>query len=168
MKLIPDTSTHNSSTTSVIGMTKSILWLFSGDPSMPDKQWVDVPSIIQGALQALGRNIKFNKQVYNKNDYQKIIDTSFTQLGVQTIQQQLNVQPNVNDFFAMYNDIFYNINELGATNSHEYLVKTSGEYIGSDTTSEEITALQDEITQLRTELLDTQKQLIELQTGTTL
>ena len=116
----------------------------------------------------MSEDIKFNKQVYNKNDYQKIIDTSFTQLGIQTIQQQLNVQPSVNDFFAMYNDIFYNINELGPTNSHEYLVKTSGEYIGSDTTSEEITALQDEITQLRTELLDTQKQLIELQTGTTL
>jgi hypothetical protein len=116
----------------------------------------------------MSEDIKFSKQVYNKNDYQKIIDTSFSQLGVQTIQQQLNVQPSVDDFFAMYNDIFYTINELGPTNSHEYLVKTSGEYINSDTTSEEITALQNEINQLRTELLDTQKQLIELQTGTTL
>jgi hypothetical protein len=116
----------------------------------------------------MSEDIKFSKQVYNKNDYQKIIDTSFSQLGVQTIQQQLNVQPSVDDFFTMYNDIFYTINELGPTNSHEYLVKTSGEYINSDTTSEEITALQNEINQLRTELLDTQKQLIELQTGTTL
>ena len=37
----------------------------------------------------MSENIKLNKQVYNKNDYQKIIDTSFKQLGVQTIQQQL-------------------------------------------------------------------------------
>jgi hypothetical protein len=116
----------------------------------------------------MSENIKFSKQVYNKNEYQKIIDTSFTQLGVQTIQEQLNTQPSVDDFFTMYNDMFYIINELGPTNSHEYLVKTSGEYIGSDDTSEEIVALQNEIAQLRTELLDTQKQLIELQTGTIL
>ena len=116
----------------------------------------------------MSENVKFQKQVYDKNQYTKVIDTSFKQLGVPTIQERIATQPTTNEFFAMYNDIFYNINELGATNSHEYLVKTSGEYVGSDTTSEEITALQDEITQLRTELLDTQKQLIELQTGTTL
>jgi hypothetical protein len=116
----------------------------------------------------MSENVKFNKQVYNKNDYQKVINTSFTQLGVQTIQEQLDTQPNVNDFFTMYNDLFYNINELGPTNSHEYLIKTSSEYIGFDNSSEEITALQNEIAQLRTELLDSQKLVIELQTGTTL
>jgi hypothetical protein len=68
----------------------------------------------------------------------------------------------------MYNDLFYNIPELGATNSHEYLIKKSSEYIGFNANQEEITALQNEIAQLRTELLDSQKQVIELQTGTTL
>ena len=116
----------------------------------------------------MSENIKLNKQVYNKNNYQKVIDTSFTQLGVQTIQQQLEQQPTTEEFFQMYNDLFYDIPELGATNSHEYLVKTSGEYIAFDANNEEIQALQDEIAQLRTELLDAQKQIIELQTGTTL
>ena len=116
----------------------------------------------------MSENIIFNKQVYNKNDYQKVIDTSFTQLGVQTIQQQLNTQPNVEEFFSLYNELFYDIPELGSTNSHEYLIKTSSEYIDFETNNEEIVALQAEIAQLRIELLDSQKQVISLQTGTTI
>lgn len=116
----------------------------------------------------MSESIKLNKQVYNKNSYQKVIDTSFKQLGVQSIQQQLDQQPTVEEFFQMYNDLFYDIPELGTTNSHEYLVKTSGEYISFNPNNEEIEALQAEIAQLRTELLDAQKQIVELQTGTTL
>jgi hypothetical protein len=116
----------------------------------------------------MSENINFNKQVYNKEQYSKVIDTSFKQLGVVSIQDQIAAQPNTEEFFSMYNDLFYNIPELGATNSHEYLIKTSSEYIGFEANQEEILALQAEIAQLRTELLDSQKQVISLQTGTTL
>ena len=116
----------------------------------------------------MSENINLNKQVYNKGDYSKVINTSFTQLGVIPIQVQIEAQPNVNEFFNMYNDLFYDIPELGNTNSHEYLIKKSSEYIAFDPNQEEIVALQNEIYQLRTELLDTQKQLFQLQTGTTL
>jgi hypothetical protein len=116
----------------------------------------------------MSENINLNKQVYNKNDYQKVINTSFTQLGVPTVQEQLTAQPTVEEFFNMYNELFYQIPELGATNSHEYLIKTSSEYIGYDANSEEITALQAEIAQLRIDLLDSQKQVASLQTGTTI
>ena len=34
---------------------------------------------------------------------------SFLIIGVQTIQQQLAQQPTVNEFFLMYNDLFYDI-----------------------------------------------------------
>jgi hypothetical protein len=116
----------------------------------------------------MSENVNLNKQVYDKNAYNKVIDTSFKQLGVQTIQEQLNQQPTVDDFFAMYNELFYNIPELGATNSHEYLIKTSSEYINYTANQEIIDALQAEIAQLRIDLLDSQKQVIQLQTGTTL
>ena len=116
----------------------------------------------------MSENINFNKQVYDKRQYSKIIDSSFTQLGVKTIQEQISSQPTTNEFFSMYNDMFYLIPELGATNSHEYLIKKSSEYIGFEANQEEIIALQAEIAQLRIDLLDSQKQVIELQTGTTL
>ena len=116
----------------------------------------------------MSESVNLNKQVYDKRQYTKVIDTSFKQLGVQTIQEQIDQQPTVNDFFSMYNELFYQIPELGATNSHEYLIKKSSEYISFDANQDEIIALQNEIAQLRIDLLDTQKQVIELQTGTTL
>jgi hypothetical protein len=116
----------------------------------------------------MSESINLNKQVYDKKQYTKVIDTSFKQLGVKTIQEQIDQQPTVNEFFNLYNELFYQIPELGATNSHEYLIKKSSEYIAFDANQDEIIALQNEIAQLRTDLLDTQKQVIELQTGTTL
>ena len=116
----------------------------------------------------MSTEIKFNKQVFNKNNYQKIIDTSFKQLGVKTIQEQLDEQPSVEEFFETYNEIFYNIPELGENNSHEFLIKKSSEYINFDPNQEIIEALQVEISQLRIDLLETQKQLVETQTGNNL
>ena len=115
----------------------------------------------------MSENIKFNKQVYDKGQYTKVINTSFTQLGVQSIQETINNQPTTDQFFSMYNDLFYDIPELGEINSHEYLITKSSEYINFDANQEEIEALQEEIAQLREELLDAQKQNIELQTGIT-
>jgi hypothetical protein len=116
----------------------------------------------------MSESIKFQKQVFNKSQYEKIVDTSFSQLGIQPIQSQIANQPTTRDFFRMYNDMFYDIPETGEVDSHEFLIKKSSEYIGFEANQEEIEALQNEIAQLRTELLDTQKQVIELQTGTTL
>jgi hypothetical protein len=113
----------------------------------------------------MSENIKFSKQVYDKNQYTKVIDTAFKQLGVQSIQETINNQPTTNQFFDMYNDLFYDIDELGEINSHEYLIKKSSEYIDFDANQEEIEALQAEIAGLREELLDAQRQNIELLTG---
>jgi len=106
----------------------------------------------------MAENIDLNKEVFNKRDYAKTIDTSFTQLGVKTVQEQIDEQPSVQEFFNLYNDLFYQINEVGATNSHEYLVKTSGDYISFDENNEIINALQREIANLRIELLEAQQQ----------
>jgi aconitase A len=116
----------------------------------------------------MDQSVSFSTTSYDKNSYNKVIDTSFTQLGVKTIDEQIAVQPTTNEFFSMYNDMFYDIPELGATNSHEYLIKKSSEYIDFEANQKEITALQAEIAQLRTDLLDAQKQNIQLQTGTPL
>ena len=109
----------------------------------------------------MAENISLNKEVFNKRDYQKTINTSFTQLDVQSVQEQLSQQTTVSEFFNLYNELFYEINELGETNSHEYLIKTSSQYINFDENDELIQALQNEIAQLREELLEAQQQLAE-------
>ena len=110
----------------------------------------------------MAKNINLNKEVFNKRAYLKTIDTSFKELGVQTIQEQIDAQPTVQEFFDMYNNLFYNINQLGPINSHEYLVKTSQEYIGAQENNELIELLQAEIASLREQLLESQKQMGKL------
>ena len=109
----------------------------------------------------MAQNIKLNKEVFSKRDYTKTINTSFNQLGVKSIQEQIDEQPNIQEFFDLYNDLFYEINEVGPTNSHEYLIKTSSDYIAFDENNEIIEALQKEIANLREELLETQQQLTQ-------
>ena len=109
----------------------------------------------------MAEEINLNKEVFNKRAYLKTIDTSFKELGVPTIQEQITAQPSVQEFFDLYNTLFYNINELGPTNSHEFLIKTSQEYIGFEEENEIIELLQAEIVTLSTELLNAQKQLAD-------
>ena len=109
----------------------------------------------------MAENINLNKLVFNKREYEKSINTSFTELGVQTIQEQIDEQPTVQEFFDMYNELFYEIPETGPNNSHEYLIQTSTEYINFDQNDELVQALQNEIAQLRTEILELQKQEAE-------
>jgi hypothetical protein len=113
----------------------------------------------------MSENVTFAKQVYNKGQYSKIIDTSFKQLGVKTIQQQIAAKPTIEQFFEIYNELFYEIPETG-NHSHTYLIEKSSEYINYEQNLDEIIALQAEIAQLRMDLLESQKQVTELQTQT--
>ena len=106
--------------------------------------------------------INLNKQVYDKNQYQKVIDTSFTQLV--NVSSSLSASLpviSVDQFFQYYQDLFYIIPKLGDINSHEYLVKTSTDYIGtSQQTNDTIQALVEEVTSLRQENLSLQQQTL--------
>ena len=109
----------------------------------------------------MAQQIKLTKQVYDKNQYQKVIDTSFTQLVQPTNTSSTPVLPTVNEFFDYYNQLFFDIPKFGETNSHEYLIKSSQEYIGTSAlVNDEIQALIDEITELRQENLELQQQLL--------
>lgn len=100
--------------------------------------------------------VDLKKEVFSKSQYVKTIDTSFSELGITTINQDLQNQTTVTEFFNLYNTLFYDIPAEGETNSHRYLVEQSGEYINFDEVNIEIEALQAEITQLRQELLKEQ------------
>jgi len=109
------------------------------------------------------RKIDLKKNVFSKAQYIKTIDTSFNELGVQSIAEQLQQETSIEEFFQLYNQLFYEIPAEGTTNSHRYLVEQSGEYINFDQQLEEIEALRAEITQLRTDLLNAQIENIKLQ-----
>ena len=106
--------------------------------------------------------ITLTNTVYNKNQYQKVIDTSFTQLGVISPTSSI-VAPTISvaEFFQNYQELFFSIPKFGESESHEYLIKTSTDYIGTSAiTDTTVQALIDEITQLREENLTLQQQII--------
>ena len=114
---------------------------------------------------ATEQRIYLIKKVYSKTEYPRIIDTQFNQLGVMSVNEQLATTITVNQFFEYYTELFYEIPAFGATNSHEYLVITSGDYINFEGDNAEIQALQNEIAQLRKDLLQAQIEKAEALVG---
>jgi len=100
-------------------------------------------------------NVNLNRQVFNKQKFNDTVDTTFSELGVQ--EQDLNFfdlnLATVDDFFTLYNRLFFEIPKEGAINSHTFLVKESGDYVGAQQVNEEIQALLQEIADLREENL---------------
>ena len=103
--------------------------------------------------------ISFNKNVFNKNNFEKIVDINFNQLSKTTP----NTTFTLTDFFQLYENLFENIPKEGDIQSHRYILNKTADYLGvniNETT--DIQALLDEITSLRNELLDTNKTLLDL------
>ena len=66
--------------------------------------------------------LNLNKRVYSKNQYEKVIDTKFSQLAISTTSETTSsLTFNIDEFFQTYNQFFFQIPKLGETNSHEYL-----------------------------------------------
>jgi hypothetical protein len=104
---------------------------------------------------------------YSKPELSRTIDTQFSEFvtvapgGVESTTAPL---PTVDEFFQYYQDLFFQIPKTGETNSHQYLINTSGEYVNGPTINQELLALQQEITQLRQENLELQQSLVNTQT----
>jgi len=106
--------------------------------------------------------VKLNRNVFDKRAFEKTIDTSFSELISQPDPVFFDVNlATIDDFFTLYNKYFYEIPKNGSVNSHEYLIKTSSEYINFNETNQNIQALLEEITALRQEILDIQIASIE-------
>jgi flagellar biosynthesis/type III secretory pathway chaperone len=102
-----------------------------------------------------------DRLVYDKNQFNKTIDTEFSQLVTPSASEV--ILPTVEEFFSLYQQLFFDIPQLGSINSHEYIIKTSTDYIKPDANNEDINALVDEINDLRNELLTLNKKNLELQ-----
>ncbi len=103
-----------------------------------------------------------NRQVFEKSQFDKTIDTNFTQL-TSSLPPTTTPSPTVDDFFSLYESLFFDIPKFGDLNSHQYLVTTSGAYIGGEQINESIQLLLDEIAALRISLLSANKKVAELE-----
>ena len=109
----------------------------------------------------MAEKLKISKTKVKTEQLDKVVDRSF-----KTFNQPVPVEDEltIEQFFTDYETLFNEIPIEGPTNSHEYLVKTSGELIAFEKDTEDIQPLIDEINQLREELLNANQQILELQT----
>ena len=109
------------------------------------------------------QNIGFQRNVFNKQSFNNTVDTEFTQLVETPDETFFDVNlANIEDFFTLYQNLFFNIPKVGDVNSHEFLIRQSTEYIGFEEENETIQALLDEITELREENLEIRRQKLNL------
>lgn len=109
----------------------------------------------------MSEKIGLTKNVYNKQQFEKTVDTSFSELGVNQASTDTTTTPtlSVDEFFKYYQDLFFTIPKEGAINSHRYLIDTSTDYAGEGGPNLQIEALLQEINSLRDQVL-TQEQLL--------
>jgi hypothetical protein len=103
--------------------------------------------------------IDLGKTTFSRKNFEKVVDNRFKQL--------LNNRPvadntfTINDFFQLYEDLFYQIPKEGEVQSHRYILNQTAEYLGINVGGTDIQALLDEITTLRSELLTVNQTLVD-------
>jgi hypothetical protein len=105
--------------------------------------------------------IPIEKQVFDKDAFGRVINTQFSFL---LNNQGVGDNPTftIEDFFELYEQLFYQIPKEGDTNSHRYILEKEADYLGIIINEEDIQALLDEITSLRQQVLDTQTALNDI------
>jgi hypothetical protein len=109
--------------------------------------------------------IPVQKTVFNKDTYSRVINTQFSQLINQGVTED-TLSFTVDDFFQLYDELFYQIPKEGDINSHQYILQREADYLGISIGQDDVQALLDEITSLRQQILDTQTTVNELTKAT--
>lgn len=109
--------------------------------------------------------IPVQKTVFSKDAYTKVIDTNFNQLLTQLAEAD-TLSFTVDDFFELYDQLFYQIPIEGETNSHRFILQREADYLGVAVSQDDIQALLNEITSLRQQVLDAQTTINELTRAT--
>jgi hypothetical protein len=108
----------------------------------------------------MGNKIEIRRTILNKTDYDQVIDRSFTTF---TRPVEPDTASQLNLFFKLYEDLYFEIPVEGEFNSHRYLVERSSELVTLEADQINIQPLLDEISQLREQLLEANTQIINLQ-----
>jgi len=94
-------------------------------------------------------NIKVDKTILGRNE--SVLDTNFSFFS------RINTTPDftIEDFFQLYEELFYQIPKEDEVESHRYILNKEAEYLGVKLADDiDIQALLDEITSLRQQLLE--------------
>jgi len=105
--------------------------------------------------------IPIERQVFDKDTFSRVVNTRFSQL-INQQQDEETPEFTLEDFFELYENLFYQIPKEGDTDSHRYMLERSAEYLGVIVNQDDIQALLDEITNLRQQVLDLQTTLSEI------
>ena len=110
----------------------------------------------------MAQQINIEKIAFDKNDYSRVIDTQFKQLANQQVEEQ---NFTIEDFFELYEQLFYQIPFEGEIYSHRYLLEREADYLGVNINQEDTQALLDEITLLRQQILDSQSVVQDIESS---
>tara|TARA_R100000951_G_scaffold42939_1_gene36096 strand:- start:1481 stop:1828 length:348 start_codon:yes stop_codon:yes gene_type:complete len=106
----------------------------------------------------MANEVKIQKKVYDPKTFNKVVDRNF-----KTYAQKPDpvLETTVEDFFILYEELFYEIPIEGEATSHRYLVEKSSEIVNFEKDNDEIQPLLDEITILREQNLQLNQQLLD-------
>lgn len=107
------------------------------------------------------RDISFIPRVYEKDKASIVLDRTFQEFGQPAEEVQ---ERTVDQFFADYEDLYFQIPIEGATGSHQYLVEKSSELYKAGESLVDIQPLLDEINLLRSQSINDQTTIVELRT----
>jgi hypothetical protein len=110
----------------------------------------------------MGNDIKIQKTVYDSTQFNKVVNRSFTSFTQPVEEEDVDT---VENFFRLYEKLYFEIPPEGEVDSHEYLIRKSSELVDFEKTTEEIQPLLDEISQLREQLLQANQQILDLETA---
>ena len=110
----------------------------------------------------MSEKVELVKEVYGRNTYPRVVDIQFSELYNPVVADTVSEQVTVEAFFDLYNQLFFEIPATGEVNSHEYLVKTSTEYLGGGVLTDNERAYIEEINSLRQQLLEANQNYLNL------
>jgi len=104
-------------------------------------------------------SLNLNSTTFGKQTFQNVVDDSFTQFSQPEV---INNEVSIEEFFKIFDDVFYNIPKYGNSNSHQVIYDRVSEYLGVQNGKSDITDLLDEVTTLKTQLVDSFKDIEDL------
>lgn len=105
-------------------------------------------------------SISIVKTVFGTDEFNRVVDTSFKTF-TQPVPEDDPDTPE--ELFRLYEKLYFSIDIIGETDSHEYLIKKSSELVTFDRVTEDIQPLLDEIADLREQNLALNQQLIDIE-----